>query len=116
VDLLDLSFLPNFGVAGALVLIIGYLLSANHRLMTANRSDRAEYLAALAARETAHAAEITAIRTAHAAELSAMRARISKLERRLAGLEGELDAERDRRRAAEDEAAAARRGHPSPPA
>ncbi|WP_433268146.1 hypothetical protein ACQPZF_03485 [Actinosynnema sp. CS-041913] len=115
-DLLDLSFLPNFGVAGALVVIIGYLLSANHRLMTANRSDRAEYLAALAARETAHAAEVTALRTAHAAELAALRTRITKLERRLSGLETELDAERDRRRAAEDAAAAARRGNPTPPA
>ncbi|ONI92402.1 hypothetical protein ALI22I_03835 [Saccharothrix sp. ALI-22-I] len=111
---MDLSMLPGLGVAGALVVVVGYLLSANHRLMTANRSDRAEYLAALAARETAHAAEITAMRTAHTAELAAMRTRISKLERRLAGLENELDAERDRRRAAEDAAAAARRGELPP--
>ncbi|XVV05323.1 hypothetical protein ACQPW3_08005 [Actinosynnema sp. CA-248983] len=101
-------------MAGALVLVVVYLLSANHRLMTANRSDRAEYLAALSARETAHAAEVTAMRTAHAAELAALRTRITKLERRLAGLEGELDAERDRRRAAEDIAAAARRGELPP--
>lgn len=98
------------------MLTVGYLLSANHRLMTANRSDRAEYLAALSARETAHAAELTALRTAHAAELSALRTRITKLERRLTELEGELDAERDRRRRAEDDAAAARRAHPPPPA
>ncbi|GAA1292093.1 hypothetical protein [Saccharothrix xinjiangensis] len=90
-------------MAGALVLIVGYLLSANHRLMTANQSDRAECLTALAARETSHAAELAALRT-----------RIGKLERCLAGLEGELDAERDRRRRAEDDAAAARRGELPP--
>jgi hypothetical protein len=108
--------LPSFGVAGALVLVVLYLLSANHRLMTANRSDRAEYLSALAARETAHAAELTSLRATHAAELSALRTRLSKLERRLAGLEGELDAERDRRRKAEDDAAAALRTRLPPPA
>jgi Tfp pilus assembly protein PilO len=110
---LDLTALPNLGVAGALVVVIGYLLSANHRLMTANRSDRAEYLTALAARETAHTAELAAQRTAHAAELAALRARLAELERRLGELEGELDAERDRRRVAEDTAAAALRGHPT---
>ncbi len=57
--LLDFSFLLSLGVAGALV-VVDYLLSVDHRLMTANRSDRAEYPAALAARETAHAAELAA--------------------------------------------------------
>ncbi|XVV06347.1 hypothetical protein ACQPW3_13525 [Actinosynnema sp. CA-248983] len=111
---MDLSALPGFGVAGALVAVVFYLLSANHRLMSANRSDRAEYLSALAARETAHAAEVASLRTAHAAELSALRTRLSKLERRLSELETELDAERDRRRVAEDQAAAALRGTPPP--
>ncbi len=59
---MDPSLLPQFGVAGALVIVVGYLLTANHRLMSATRSDRAEYLKALAARETAHADEITALR------------------------------------------------------
>lgn len=113
---MDLALLPSMGVAGALVLVVAYLLSANHRLMSANRADRSEYLSALAARETAHAAELASLRTAHAAELAALRSRLTKLERRLGDLETELDAERDRRRAAEDAAAAARRGDPLPPA
>lgn len=98
-------------MAGALVVVVGYLLTANSRLMTANRSDRADYLAALAARESQHNAETSALRTAHTAELAAVRARLVELERRLAELETELDGERDRRRAAEDTAAAALRGH-----
>lgn len=95
---MDPSLLPQFGVAGALVIVVGYLLAANHRLMTANRSDRAEYLKALAARETAHANEITALRR-----------RLAALEDRIAELEDELDRERERRRQAEDIAAAVRR-------
>ncbi|MCP2200952.1 hypothetical protein LX90_004654 [Lentzea flava] len=80
------------------MIVVGYLLTANHRLMTSNRSDRADYLKALAARETAHATEMTALR-----------ARVAELEQRLAELETELDHERDRRRQAEDIAAAVRR-------
>jgi predicted nucleic acid-binding Zn-ribbon protein len=95
---MDPSLLPQLGVAGALVIVVGYLLTANHRLMTANRSDRAEYLKALAARETAHAEALTALRN-----------RVSGLEERIAELEDELDRERDRRREAEDIAAAVRR-------
>ncbi|WNV86561.1 hypothetical protein [Umezawaea sp. Da 62-37] len=108
---MDLASLPNLGVSGTLVVVVGYLLTANHRLMTANRSDRAEYLAALSGRETQHTAELAAMRIAHAAELTALRARLAELERRLAELEDELDAERDRRRLAEDTAAQALRGH-----
>ncbi|WP_191304901.1 hypothetical protein [Lentzea cavernae] len=66
--------------------------------MTANRSDRAEYLAALAGRETSHATELTALRN-----------RVAGLEDRISELEDELDRERDRRRQAEDIAAAVRR-------
>ena len=95
---MDPSLLPQLGVAGALVIVVGYLLHANHRLMVTNRSDRAEYLKALAARETAHAGEITALRT-----------RVAELEERLGEVEDELDRERDRRREAEDIAAAVRR-------
>lgn len=95
---MDPSLLPQLGVAGALVIVVGYLLTANHRLMTANRSDRAEYLKALAARETAHAEALTALRN-----------RMTGLEERIAELEDELDRERDRRREAEDIAAAVRR-------
>ncbi|MEV6609893.1 hypothetical protein [Kutzneria sp. NPDC051319] len=99
----------GLGVAGALVLVVAYLLAALHKLLEVNRSDRADYLAALSTRDVAHSAELAAERATHDAEVSALRVRLAEVEHRVAELESELDAERERRRAAEDQAAAARR-------
>jgi hypothetical protein len=96
-------------LAGALVIVIGYLLSANFRLLSANRADRAAYLEALATREASHATDLAAIRDAYRAELVSLRRRVATLENRIGELGIELDHERARRRAAEDDAAAARR-------
>ncbi|MFC0434581.1 hypothetical protein [Kutzneria buriramensis] len=112
----DISTWPGLGVVGALVIVVGYLLTANFRLLSANRADRAAYLEALATREASHAADLSALREAYRAELVSLRRRASTLEGRIATLETrigdlstELDHERARRRAAEDDAAAARR-------
>lgn len=106
---MDLSQLPTLGVAGALVIAVGYLLTAHHRLFEAARADRTDYLSALAAREAEHTAALSTARTTHADDLSALRIRIAELERRLAELEKTLDAERKRRREAEDREATAAR-------
>jgi hypothetical protein len=94
-------------MTGALVIVIGYLLVANHR-------DRTSYERAMRRRDAEHAAELAATRAAHDADLTGMRSRLSSLEQRLAELETELDRERDRRRRAEDDAATAS-ATPNPP-
>lgn len=101
---MDLSAFSTFGITGTLVLVIAYLLASNHR-------DRTTYERALAMRDAEHNAELAAARAAHAEDLTGLRSRLSSLERRLGELETELDAERDRRRTAEDTAARALR-HP----
>jgi len=97
------------GVVGALVIVVGYLLTANFRLLSANRGDRAAYLDVLSVREASHATDLAALRDAYRAELVSLRRRVTTLESRISELGGELDHERARRRDAEDDAAAARR-------
>jgi len=92
-----------------LAVVVGYLLSANFRLLSANRADRTAYLEALATREASHATDLAVIRDAYRAELVSLRRRVATLENRIRELGIELDEERARRRAAEDDAAAARR-------
>lgn len=77
---MDPSQMTTFGVAGALVIVIGYLLGSN-------RTDRAQ----------------------HRDQVRALIARIGSLETRVSSLETEVDLERDKRRAAEDKAADAER-------
>jgi hypothetical protein len=99
---LGTTTLPSVGMTGVLVIVIGYLLVANHR-------DRTSYERAMRRRDAEHAAELASARTAHDADLVGLRSRLSSLEQRLEELETELDRERDRRRRAEDDAAAALR-------
>ncbi len=94
--------LPSVGITGALVLVIAYLLASNFR-------DRLQHEKTLAAREGDHAGELSTVRAAYEADLAGLRVRLAALETRLAELETELDTERQRRRAAEDAAARARR-------
>ncbi len=77
---MDLSQLPTLGVAGALVIVIGYLLASN-------RTDRSQ----------------------HRDQVKALIGRIGSLETRVDELEKEVDQERDKRRSAEDKAAEAER-------
>lgn len=109
VAVVETNSVPSVGLVGALVVVISYLLSANYRLLSANRADRDAYLEALATREASHADDLSAIRDAYRAELISLRRRVATLENRIGDLSTELDRERARRHAAEDAAAAARR-------
>lgn len=88
---MDLSQLPSLGVAGALVLVIGYLLASN-------RTDRAQ-----------HREAVAALVVQHAESRAADRAELAKLRQRVDDLEAEVDLERDSRRRAEDLAAESQR-------
>lgn len=80
----DLPSLGSLGIAGALVLVIVYLLAAN-------RTDRSQYREALASLTAQYSADISALR------------------KRVDDLEAEVDLERDERRRAQDNAAEASR-------
>lgn len=85
------------GVGGVLLVIIGLLLKREAQ-------DRADYRTQVAALSERHAAELTRITTAHDAELAELREEIKGLRQKVDDLNTKLDAERDRRRAAEDSA------------
>jgi Skp family chaperone for outer membrane proteins len=85
------------GVGGSLLVLIALLL----RREAQDRSDYRTQVAELAAR---HAAELTRITAAHDAELAELREEIKGLRKQVDDLNTKLDAERDRRRAAEDSA------------
>lgn len=88
---------PQLGVAGILLALLGLVI----RWGSQERSDNRAEVAELAAR---HAAELSRINTAHDAELAELRREIAGLRGQLSELNLKLDAERDRRRAAEDSA------------
>lgn len=75
---------PQLGGAGVLLLIIGLLLRREAQ-------DRADYRT-----------ELTRVNTAHDGELGELRAEIATLRAQITELHTLLDAERERRRAAED--------------
>jgi septal ring factor EnvC (AmiA/AmiB activator) len=85
------------GVGGILLVLFGLLL----RREAQDRSDYRTQIAELAKR---HAAELARITTAHDAELAELREEIKGLRQQVDDLNQKLDAERDRRRAAEDSA------------
>ena len=80
----DLPSLGSLGIAGALVVVIIYLLAAN-------RTDRSQYREALASMQASYSKELATLR------------------QRVDDLETEVDLERDERRRAQDNAADASR-------
>lgn len=88
---------PQLGVGGIFLALLGLLIRRESQ-------DRADYRAQLAEQATRHAAELTRIAAAHDAELAELRAEIQGLRAQLNDMNTKLDAERDRRRAAEDSA------------
>lgn len=89
---------PQLGVAGILLIILTLVM----RRETQDRTDYRSQLTDLIAR---HATELTRINASHDAELSELRHEIAGLRLQLAEVNLKLDAERDRRRIAEDTAA-----------
>lgn len=82
---------PQLGITGALVIVIGYF-------MRSNRHDRREAVAAMTARDAAHAGQVAALRI----ELDELKAEVRELRR-------DLEKARRARWRAEDEAAKYRR-------
>ncbi len=88
---------PQLGVAGVLLALLGLVIRREGQDRTDNR-------ATIAALVTRHDGELARITTSHDAELAELRTEIAGLRRALAEVNAKLDAERDRRRAAEDSA------------
>lgn len=98
---------PQLGVAGVLLALLGLVL----RRESQDRTDYREQLTATTAR---HAAELARINTDHDTELAELRRDIKELRTQLAEVNASLDAERARRRQAEDGAPAQRTEGDSP--
>lgn len=86
---------PQLGGAGVLIWLLVLLI----RRETQDRIDYRRGLADAAAR---HATELARINTDHDSELSELRKEIAGLRKQLDEVNRKLDAERERRRAAED--------------
>lgn len=93
---------PQLGVGGILLTLLVYVL----RNWSTDRND---YRVGLAAAQERYTAELHRINTAHDAEMAELRKDIQSLRERVDYLNHVLDQERTARRAAEDEAAKARR-------
>lgn len=89
---------PQLGVAGVLLALLGLVLRRESQ-------DRADYRTQLTEITNRHAAELTRINTSHDEELAELRKEIAGLRAQLVEVNNKLDAERDRRRIAEDTAA-----------
>jgi hypothetical protein len=88
---------PQLGVAGVLLVFIGLLIRRETQL-------HLEYRTRVSDLTTHYADEIRRVNTAHDEELAELRSAIAGLRAQLHELHVKLDAERDRRRAAEDSA------------
>lgn len=84
--------LPQLGIGGGLVFVLVLLVRRE------------------SSTEQRHSAELARINAAHDAELAEVRADVKELRGEVDRLNSELDTERTKRRAIEDELAAARRG------
>lgn len=90
---------PQLGAAGALLALLTLVIRREGQ-------DRTDSRATIAALVSRHDGELARITTAHDAELAELRTEIAALRRQLAEVNTKLDAERDRRRVAEDSALA----------
>lgn len=88
---------PQLGVAGILLALLGLVIRREAQ-------DRTDYRAQITELVARHAGELTRINTSHDEELAELRKEIAGLRAQLAEVNAKLDAERDRRRAAEDSA------------
>jgi hypothetical protein len=88
---------PQLGVAGVLLALIGLLMRRETQL-------HGEYRARVTALTASYADELARINTAHDVELAELRADIAAMRAQLDDVNAKLDAERERRRAAEDSA------------
>lgn len=88
---------PQLGVAGVLLTLIGLLMRRETQL-------HSEYRVRFTELTKNYADELTRISASHDEELTELRSDIAGLRAQLDDLHVKLDAERDRRRAAEDSA------------
>jgi hypothetical protein len=86
---------PQLGVGGVLLALLGLVI----RWGSQERADNRTGVAELATR---HAAELARVNSDHDTELAELRKEIAGLRGQLDEVNHKLDAERDRRRAAED--------------
>ena len=87
---------PQLGVAGVLLVLLGMVIRREGQ-------DRSDNRATITDLVTRHAAELARINGAHDAELAELRTEIAGLRVQLSEVNRKLDAERDRRRALEDQ-------------
>lgn len=88
---------PQLGVAGILLVLLGIVIRWGSQERTDNRAQVGDLA-------TRHAVELARINADHDAELGELRKEIAGLRAQLDEVNRKLDAERDRRRAAEDSA------------
>lgn len=101
------SAAPQLGVAGVLLALLGLVIRREGQ-------DRADYRAQATAMSERHASELTRLAAAHDTELTELRREIVGLRAQLDEVNRKLDAERERRRAAEDSAPRHRRAGEDP--
>lgn len=88
---------PQLGVGGILLALLALLIRRESQ-------DRTDYRAQVTDLTTRHATELARINGDHDSELAELRTEIQGLRRQLDEVNQKLDAERDRRRVAEDSA------------
>ncbi len=98
---------PQLGVAGVLLALLALVLRRESQ-------DRTDYRAQLADTVARHATELTRINTSHDEELAELRKEIAGLRAQLTEVNAKFDAERDRRRLAEDSQQLRKHGEGSP--
>ena len=88
---------PQLGVGGILLTLLGILIRRETQ-------DRGDYRQQIADQQTRHDTELKRDNDSHDADVAELRKEIAGLRQQISDLNQRLDAERDRRRAAEDSA------------